>query len=221
MKRVEVVISRREDTGKGAARSARREGKVPGVLYGGNESPVAITVNRTEMEKSLHSHGGENILVNLKFEGEGQGQGQDEGILGLVRDTQHDPLTGVLEHMDFLRVSTDKKITTTIPVKLMGNPKGVRDGGILEQLLRDVEIECFPLDIPDALEIDVTNLVVGNSLHVYDVKTDEKYAILTSKERAIALVDLPKVMSAAAGDEAGEPGAAEDGSAKSENESDS
>lgn len=188
MKRVEVVIQKREGTGKGAARSARRDGRVPGIVYGGGKDPIPVTVDRKTMEKTLHAHGlNENILVNLVFDGE-----TTDGELGLIRDTQHDALSGQLKHLDFQRVSVDKKIKTTVPIFLSGNPAGVRDGGIMEQLLREVDIECFPLDIPDKLDVDVSGLQLGKTLHIYDVPQTEQYTILTSQDRAVVLVELPK-----------------------------
>ncbi|MDX9753472.1 MAG: 50S ribosomal protein L25 [bacterium] len=191
MKRVDVLLRKREATGKGPARSARREGRIPGVIYGGGKDPVSVTVDRQVISKSLQKHGmSENVLVNMIFEGE-------EGVseLGLIRDTQHDPLTGVLDHLDFLRVKTDKKIKTAVAVVLVGNPAGARDGGILEQLLREVEIECFPLDIPESFQVDVTGLGLGDSIHISDVPIPETYTMLTPTDRALALVEVPRVAS--------------------------
>lgn len=199
MKRVDVMLRRRDNTGKGAARSARRDGRVPGIIYGGGEDPIAITVDKHDMEVSLHSHGiTESILVNMKIEGEESAKEQ----LGLVRDTQHDPLTGNLEHLDFLRVSADKKITTTVPVELIGTPIGVRDGGVLEHILREVDIECFPLDIPEALNVDVKDMNVGDSIHIYDLAGLENVDILTARERVVALVEMPKMAAATTEEEA-------------------
>lgn len=208
MKRVDVVIQKREGAGKGAARSTRREGRVPGIIYGGGKDPAPVTVDRLTMEKTLHAHGlNENILVNLVYEGQ-----TEEGELGLIRETQHDALSGKLKHLDFLRVSVDKKIKTTVPISLSGNPAGVRDGGIMEQLLREIEIECFPLDIPEKFDVDVSGLQLGKSLHIYDVPKTDQYTVLTAPDRAIVLVELPK----AGMSEVGAAAAATEAQAKTE-----
>ncbi|MGI6456615.1 MAG: 50S ribosomal protein L25 [bacterium] len=198
MKRIDVTVQNREKTGKGAARSARRAGRVPAVVYGGDKEPQAISVDRLTMEKALHSGGeSESILVNLALEG------SSEQTLTLVRATQHDPLIGTLEHVDFLRVSTDKPITTTVPIHIVGTPAGVRAGGVFEQVLRELEIQCLPLNIPNAVELEVRHLEINQSLHVSDIPPSEDYVILTSPDRGIATVTAPKVGAAAGTEETG------------------
>ncbi|MBN2327670.1 MAG: 50S ribosomal protein L25 [Candidatus Omnitrophica bacterium] len=217
MKRVDLHVSKREASGKGGARSTRRAGMIPGVIYGEGQESQVIAVDRVAIEKALRSGGdNENILVNVKFEGE---SGE---TLTLVRETQHDPLTGALKHLDFRRVSTDRAIIINVPVHAVGTPKGVREGGILEQQLRDVEIECLPLEIPEALKLDVSGVAIGGSLHVSDIPQDPKYKILTPLERAVIMVSAPKLEAAptaaeeaeseaAAGEEAGEEKAEAEG----------
>lgn len=188
MKRVDLQVSKREASGKGGARSTRRAGMVPGVIYGEGHEPQVIAVDRHTIEKTLHASGdNENVLVNVSVEG-----GSDV-ILALVRETQHDPLTGALEHLDLRRVSIDRPIKTTVPIHTVGTPKGVKEGGILEQQLREVEIECLPLEIPEALELDISGIEIGSSLHVSDIPQNPKYEILTSSERAVAMVAAPKL----------------------------
>jgi large subunit ribosomal protein L25 len=150
--------------------------------------PIPVSVDSPTMKHALHSGGeSENILVNLKLVGE------DREILTLVRDTQHNPLSGALEHLDFLQISLDRPLTTMVSLHPVGTPRGVREGGIFESLLRELEIECLPLDIPDFVEIDVSEMDQGKTLHVSDIPVSEKYSILTPKDRAIALVMAPKV----------------------------
>ncbi|MEW6236120.1 MAG: 50S ribosomal protein L25 [Candidatus Omnitrophota bacterium] len=214
MKQVEISVQRREKIGKGAARSSRRAGRVPAVIYGGNGTSIPVSVDRHEIERAIHSGGeSENIVVNVAIAGE------DAKELALVRQTQHDPLSGALEHLDFLRISIDKTITTTVPIHPVGSCKGVKAGGIFEQLLRDVEIECLPLEIPDCLEIDVTELDLAHSLHVSDIPGNPKYKILTAPDRTVASVALPKVEAAPGAPAAAAEGEAEkaaEGSEKSE-----
>lgn len=197
MKRADLTVARRNGTGKGAARKARQSGQVPGIIYGGGESPIPVAVDKRVAEHTLHQGGeSENILINVKFE-EGGGD-----TLTLVRATQHHPITGDLEHLDFYRVSTDKPITTTVPLQTTGTPKGVREGGVFEQILREVEIECLPLNIPDAIELDVSGLDIGANLHISDIPENPDYTILTAKERTIATITAPeKAVEEKAGEE--------------------
>ncbi len=188
MKRIDIQVATRTASGKGGARTLRRAGRVPAIVYGEGSDPIAISVDRKMIEKELRSHGdSENVLVNVNVEG------VDGEILALVRETQHDPLTGTLKHMDFRRVSTDKAIKTMVPVHAIGTAKGVREGGVFEQQLREVEVECLPLNIPDALEIDVDELLIGQSFHVSDLPVNPDYTILTDVSRALMMVSIPKI----------------------------
>ncbi len=188
MKRIDIQVATRTASGKGGARTLRRAGQIPAIVYGEGSDPIAISVNRKMIEKEMRIHGDtENVLVNVNVEG------MDGEILTLVRETQHDPLTGVLKHMDFRRVSTDKAIKTLVPVHPVGVSKGVRAGGVFEQQLREIEVECLPLNIPDAIEIDVTEVIIGQTLHVSDIPDNPNYEILTDGSRAMMMVSVPKI----------------------------
>lgn len=188
MKRMDVNVAKRSRTGKGGARSTRRAGRIPAILYGEKKDAIPVSVDRLEFEQIMRSSGeSENILVNMKIEDE------PNVTLALVRQGQHDPLTGVIEHIDFLRVSTDKPIRTTVPIHPTGTPKGVREGGVFEIQMRDVEIECLPLNIPDFVEVDVSHLEIGQALHVSDIPHFEQYKILSSDELTVAVVSAPKL----------------------------
>ncbi|MBZ0256664.1 50S ribosomal protein L25 [bacterium] len=199
MKRMELPVQIRERVGKGGARSARREGLLPAVIYGGSEESMAVAVDRHALEKSLQGAESENILVNLKF-----GDSGNE-TLTLLRETQHEPLRGSLNHVDFLRISVDKPITLTVPIAPIGSAKGVKEGGVFELVQREVDIECLPLDIPDHIEVDVSGLAVGDSLHVSDIPENPKYTILTSADESLATVTIP-VLTTTSADEEGEEG---------------
>lgn len=205
MKRVDILVEKRGMTGKGAARSTRRAGKIPGVLYGETQDAIPVSVDRRTLEKTFKASGeGENILVNVVLEGE------TDKTLALVREAQHHPVSGVLMHCDFLRVSADRPIITTVPVHTTGSARGVREGGILELIIRDIQIQCLPLDIPERLEIDVSDLGIGQSLHVSNLPQDPRYTILTAPELALVGVAAPKIEVAPAAVQA----AAEEGEAK-------
>jgi large subunit ribosomal protein L25 len=204
MKRIDIQVATRTASGKGGARTLRRAGRVPAIIYGEGSDPIAISLDRKTIEKEMRSHGdSENVLVNVNVEG------QDGEILALVRETQHDALTGTLKHMDFRRVSTDKAIKTMVPVHAIGVAKGVREGGVFEQQLREIEVECLPLNIPEAIDIDVDAIEIGQSLHVSDIPVNDDYEILTDVSRALMMVSVPKIdttLDVVSEDEEGEEG---------------
>jgi len=178
--------TRRDSLGKGGARKARAAGHIPAVLYGHGETPVPVTVQAREFELALRGHKGGNPIVNLAVNG-----GE---YTALVRDVQYDPLTHGILHLDFQHISLTETVEVRVNLHLNGSPTGVKDGGgILEHLLREVEVECLPTDIPAKLEIDVSNLAIGDSLHVSDLKV-ERAEILTEADRAIAAVVPPTIL---------------------------
>lgn len=187
MKRLDLQVTKRVVSGKGGARSTRRAGQVPGIIYGEGQDPMAIAIDRHTIEKALYSSDNENVLVYISVEGE---SGE---TLTLVRETQHHPLTGALEHLDFRRVSVNRPIRTMVPVHTTGTAKGMKEGGILEQQLREVELECLPLEIPDNLVVDITEIEIGHSMHVSDLPSNPNYKILTAGERALVMVVAPKI----------------------------
>lgn len=187
MKRIDIQLQKRSATGKGAAHTVRREGRIPGILYGGEQIPLSVTIDRHEIENVFQHVESESMLVYLHVEDDASES------LALIREAQHHPLTGRLQHLDFLRVSTDKPIRTTVPIHATGSPIGVREGGLFEQLMRDVEVECLPLQIPDFITLDVTNLGIGHSMHVSDLPQSPQYTILVSPERTVASVAAPKL----------------------------
>lgn len=198
MKRYEMETRKRVRIGKGGARSVRRDDLVPAIVYGGEQEPLPVSVDRHSMELMLRGGETENVLINLKLEG--------NDILTLVRDVQHHPVNGGIEHLDFLRVSEDKPIRTSVPLHSIGTSQGERNGGVFELVLREVEIECLPLDIPDFIEFDITNLDLGQSLHISDLPENPKVTILSDPENSIATVSAPSSMEApsSGGDAEGE-----------------
>lgn len=185
MRRVDLAVERRVRTGKGGARAVRREGMIPGIIYGGTEEPLNVRVNTKLLSKTLHHEegGSENILINAKFADD------NSEVLTLVRSAQHDPLTGAIEHVDFQRISIDKPIRTSVPIHPVGSAIGVRiGGGLFEMIRHDIEIECLPLNIPDAIDIDITELEIGSAFHVSDVLKNDNYTILTPGDQTLAIV---------------------------------
>ena len=192
MQRAELHVAIREKIGKGVARSLRREGRIPGVVYGGQDPPQPIDMDGRELWQLLHAGGGEHLLVNLYF-----GAEKDQGTLTLLKDLQHNPLHGKVEHVDFQRISVDRPILTTVPIRITGSSAGEREGGVLEHVLRELNIECLPLEIPDAIEVDISPLGIGQSIHVRDIAVPERVRVLSNPEAVVVLIVSPTRVTAA------------------------
>jgi large subunit ribosomal protein L25 len=185
----------RESRGKNEARRTRREGQVPGVLYGSSGGAAneaarteakAIAVQPKALLKILHSQSGANTLISLKLDGEGDAR-------VLVKDYQIDPVTHQLLHADFYRINMDRPLRVTIPVIVKGEPKGVKQqGGLLEFIRREIEIECLPADIPEHVEVDVSELMLHQGIRVREIATDVKWKPLSDPEMMIVHVISPK-----------------------------
>src|SRR5713226_1259129 len=191
----------RDTFGKNEARRTRRSGAVPAVLYGatgegGNRDATPISVNPRDLLKILHSESGANTLISLKLAGQG-----DTRVL--VKEYQLDPVTHDLLHADFYRIAMDRVIQVTIPVTVHGEPKGVKQqGGILEFIRREIEIECLPGDIPEHVDIDVSELMLHQGVRVRDIATDPKWKAVTEGEAMLVHVIMPKAEEVAAPAEA-------------------
>jgi large subunit ribosomal protein L25 len=186
---VSLEAARRAEVGKGVARRLRAGGRVPAVYYGRGEDSIPLTISLKDLEHAIESHEGSNVIVDLKVSGDAA-----KDRKALIREVQRDPVAGSILHLDLLHISLTERITVEVPIVLIGVPAGVKDsGGILEHLLREVEVECLPTDIPSKLEVDVSGLLIGDTLHVSDLKA-ERAEILTEAERAIATVVPPTVL---------------------------
>ncbi len=183
----------RDTFGKNEARRTRRGGQVPAVLYGGDgKDATPISVAPKALLKILHSESGQNTLIALKLPGAG-----DTRVL--VRDFQIDPVTHQVLHADFYRVAMDRLIQVTIPVTVHGEPKGVKQqGGLLEFIRREIVIECLPGDIPEHVDIDVSDLMLHQGVRVRDVATDPKWKAVTEGEAMLVHVIMPKAEEVAA-----------------------
>jgi large subunit ribosomal protein L25 len=182
-----LTAQSRKETGKGVARSLRRQAKIPAVFYGPEISPVPLALDTRELERVITSGAGENVLIDLKIEnGE---EAQTHRVM--VREIQLDPVDHVILHADFYAISMDKKIALEVPITLTGEPVGVDEGGILQQVRRSLEISCLPDVIPEALELDVSDLAIGDSLHVSDLGIPEGIEILAEESLTVATVVPP------------------------------
>src|SRR3989440_3634113 len=185
-KDITVRATRREGRGKNDARRSRQQGQVPVTIYGGGAEAVAALVPLRELAAILRSDTGRNTIFTVDVDGV-------EATEVMFADRQIDPVRSRLVHADFKRLVKGEKIEATVPLRLFGEPIGVREqAGVLEQIIREVEIRCEPRDIPEHLDVDVTNLGVHEVLHVSDIPTSEGVEILTGADTVIATVGIVK-----------------------------
>jgi len=186
MEKIALTAQVREKAGKGVARGLRRNQRVPAVLYSHGKS-MPISMGNKDVTKILNSEGGEHALINLKVEGGKEGAEK----LALIKDYQVDPRNGELIHVDLMEVAMNEKVKIPVAVYLAGSSIGVKEGGILQHSLREVEIECLPTQIPEHLEINISALKVNESLHVRDMKVAEGIKILTDGDATVVTIQPP------------------------------
>lgn len=179
-----LTVQPREERGKGAARKLRQSGRVPGAMYGHGEEPRAISVDALELEKLLSSISAENTLIDVEVEGAGSSR-------ALIREVQTHPFKPLILHVDFYQVHAGESLRLDLPVRVVGNPVGVRESaGVLQVILHDLHVECLPKDIPDAVEVNVEALDIGDSVHVRDI-TVENVEILNDADQVVCTVTHP------------------------------
>lgn len=189
---------------RNGAKKIRDGGRVPAVIYGGQTTARNLEIGAKEMENLIHHSGSENILVDLAIDGAA------DKHLALVQEIQHHPLTGKLVHVDLHEVKENEKVTVTVPVETVGVAAGVKTGGgVLEHVLFRLKVRALPKDVPEALEVDVTAMEIGQSLHIGDLKAPEGVEILGTKKVVVLSVAAPvtEAQEAAAAEAA--PGALE------------
>jgi large subunit ribosomal protein L25 len=180
----EIVVNAkgRDDRGKNAARRLRREGLVPGIVYGGKGGSIAIAVDPKALQKVLRSEAGRNTILKLDIAGAG-------ATNAILKDLQVDPIKDSLLHADFYRIAMDVAIRVTVPINIRGEARGVKvDGGILELITREIEVECLPGDIPERIDVDVSDLGLNGALRVSDLPANAKVKILESPDQVVVHV---------------------------------
>jgi large subunit ribosomal protein L25 len=187
--------------GKNEARRLRAGGRVPAVIYGAKKNTLAVSVDPKQINRILSSESGHNTIFDLQVDG--------ERTKAMIVDWQYEPLKGKLLHIDLKRIAMDEKIRVMVPIHLVGEAAGVKQqGGILDQVVREVEIECLPGDIPTHIDADVSELVFGTVLRVKDLPHGGKLKFLTDEEQAIAHITSVKEEAAPTPDAAAEAAAA-------------
>lgn len=226
MAEVKLDVTLREGRGKGVARRSRAAGRVPGVVYGRGMDPLAIEVDRRAFLMALNTDAGLNVLLDLKVDG--------NNVLALAREIQRDPVKGTILHADFVQIDRTEAIDVEVPIHVVGEAAGVKEGGVLEQPLFAVHVRCLPTDVPESIDADVSALNIGDSFRVADLPRSDKYEVTNDPEAPVVTIAAPiseaelEAMEAAAGVETeapeeaaeGEEGAVERADAEEERTSD-
>lgn len=191
MSELTLEVHRREDTGKNANRRLRAAGQVPAVLYGGGKEPVSIQIQRRALLDLLRHGSGENTIFLLKL------AGGDSQRHAMIREIETDPVTNQVLHLDFQRVEMSKKLRVEVPIELTGTAYGVKtEGGVLDFVTREVEVECLPADIPAHLTFDVTGLHIGDHVEASALTLPKGVELVTEGDRVIASVSHVRVETA-------------------------
>jgi large subunit ribosomal protein L25 len=215
----------REAGTKNMARRVRRDGKIPAVVYGAGKDAVSVSVDPRHVLRILRSDSGHNTIFDLALNG-GENS-KAETAKAMIVDWQYEPIKGHLLHIDLKRIAMDKALRVSVPIILQGVPAGVKtEGGILEQMLREVEIECLPGDIPSHIDVAVSELTFGKVLRVEDLPHNEKLKFLTEANQPVAhvtsvkeeVVAAPEAVAAEAGAAPAEPEVIKKGKAETEEE---
>lgn len=180
----EILVSAkgRDDRGKNAARRLRREGLIPGVVYGGKDKNVAVAVDPKALKRVLRSEAGRNTILKLDIAGSGSTN-------AILKSWQVDPIKENFLHADFYRIAMDVVIRVTVPIHTVGEARGVKvDAGILELIMREIEVECLPGDIPERIDVDVSDLGINGALRVSDLPENPKVKILEGADQVVVHV---------------------------------
>jgi len=208
MSKVVLTAKNRQEAGSAAARRIRRSGRIPAVLYGRSGNAIPLDLDALEFVR-----GTKNISESTIVKVEVDGKSYD----AFVKDAQRNIIDGNILHVDFYEVESGKLLRAKVSLHITGNPIGVREGGILEKPLHEIDVECLPKDLPERIEVDVSNLNVNQSLHVRDIKLGEGVKLISTPDQVVALVKFAKAEvvaaptaeeAAAAAAAAGAPGAA-------------
>jgi large subunit ribosomal protein L25 len=184
--RTKLVVANRDRLGSAESRRLRKEGLVPGVLYGSGE-PVAICVEERELRRALTGAGGLHSILDVEIDGKGSTHAS------ILKEYQVDPVRGGVTHVDLQEVRLDQAITASVQVQLLGaeDAPGVREGGVLSQPLREVNVEALPLEVPEHLELDVSGMEIGGTLRISDLAAPEGATLLDDPETVVATVTAP------------------------------
>lgn len=187
MQQAKLDVQQRDTFGKQNAKAIRRAGDVPGVLYGRKQESIAIKINERAFKHFLRTYG-ENVIINMEIT-----EGNPEPVI--IKDIQRHPVEKqVLLHADFIRISLDEPVTSTVPIILEGTPVGIQEGGVVEFPLRNLTLNCLPSIMPNDITVDISQMVIGDIVYVQDIELDDEIEVLDELQRVIVSVSQPRVI---------------------------
>ena len=191
MEKVKMAASPREEVGKSRVKALRRTEFVPGVLYKGGKDALSIKLRKREMHDALQTEAGENVLISLTIENKDDKKGKKDHTC-IIKEIQRDPLKDDIIHVDLNEISLTDKLKVKVPVSSHGEPEGVvKDEGVLEHVIWEVEVECLPADIPKKIEVEVSAMKIGDAIYVKDLKVPQGVKILNDPELTVLSVAAP------------------------------
>ena len=182
MQQKQMNIELRSKTGKGVSHQLRKADMVPGVVYGKGMDPVAVSIKYRDLQNALAGEGGQNNLITLV------GGGSLDQSMAIIADMQRDALRGTYRHVDLHRINMNEKLRVTVPVSLKGTAAGVKEGGLLDLAHHELHVECLPNNIPDHIEIDITDLQIAHSIHVSEIALPEGVKLLENPKTPVVSV---------------------------------
>jgi len=190
MERMQLKTQMREDTGKRPTKLLRKEGIVPAVVYREGRETVHVKVDQSDLIHVLHTKAGANVLINLKVESGSKGKEKDRVVI--IKDIQHHPIKEQILHVDFQEISLTEKLQVDVPIQAKGEAEGViKDEGVMEHVLWEIKVECLPADIPEKIEVDVTNMKIGDSVLLKDLQVPAGVKVLGDPEHTVISVVPP------------------------------
>jgi large subunit ribosomal protein L25 len=184
----DLKVSKRKITGKGPARQLRRQGLIPAVLYGPKTETILLTVSDFELENIYKQSQSEHVLLNLVIE-----NGGTKKKTAMIKEAQTSPVSNTFLHVDFFEISLDEKVVVKVPVDVIGKSKGIERGGLLQVVRHQLEVSCLPTDIPPAIKIDISELDIGDSVHIEEVVVSDKVDLLFDTNYTVLTVVAPTV----------------------------
>jgi large subunit ribosomal protein L25 len=184
----DLKVTQRHTFGKGSARTLRREGLVPAILYGPKRDSIPLTVSPIDLDKIYKTSGSEQVIFNLVIE-----NGGTQNVTAMVKEVQAAPVTRQYLHIDFYEISLDEEIVVNIPVEVTGKSKGVERGGFLNVVRYELEVSCLPMNMPDNIKVDVTELDIGDAIHIEDLAVMDKVKLLADPGLTVLTVVAPTI----------------------------
>ncbi len=207
-----LTAHKREITGKGAARKLRRDNQIPAVFYGPKSAPIKLAVDYAEMQGLMKNTSSGQTIIGLQI----KSNGESDTKTVMLKELQVDPIKDIYLHADFYEISMDQEVTIDVPIRLMGIPQGVTDGGVLQHIRRQLSISCLPDKLVEAFEIDVSELNIGDSLHISDIALPEGITSMDEEHLTVAVVAAPTVVVEEEPEEEEEIEEGEEGAAEAE-----